>query len=29
MHKAIFNSRAICIRKGAKRLFSILLKGQG
>jgi hypothetical protein len=28
MRKTTFNNRAICIREGAKRLFSILLRGQ-
>jgi len=29
MRKAIFNSKAICIRERAKGLSNILLKGQG
>jgi hypothetical protein len=28
MRKITFNSKAICIKEGAKGLFNILLKGQ-
>jgi len=29
MRKSILGNKAICIREGAKGLFSILLRGQG